>query len=354
MKFTQALKKDPDILKKEIDATNKVSEKIKLWIAVLSRSVIIVLFAIVFISPLSLLFDSQNNSMAVVIFCIMLATKYVDFGYCIKDSLLNLGVIFLILLVSPVLAFHSNLALAVIVHFISLSIILLMTCEKPEMGNGGVHGFAYVFLSGTPADSELFFKRFILTILGYVICSIVFYVKHRGKNKDIRFKQIALNYNLFNHRHIWQFRLALGISLVLSVLMSLGVERFMWAGFACSSILCSYPITTNPKERFCHRLVGVIVGSLLFLIIYKITPSEFSAFLAPIGGVCLGLCTDYRYKTAMNCFGALMIAGAIYGVEGAVLLRVIDNLMGVIIGYLLFFIFNILFERYFNNNYNEN
>ena len=34
----------------------------------------------------------------------------------------------------------------------------------------------------------------------------------------------------------------------------------------------------------------------------------------------------------MNCFGALMLAAGLYGIEGAVLLRVFDNIVGVIFG----------------------
>ena len=52
--------------------------------------------------------------------------------------------------------------------------------------------------------------------------------------------------------------------------------------------------------------------------------------MGPLGGLCLGFCTDYRYKTAMNCFGALMLGTGIYGLQGAVILRFVDTCLGVV------------------------
>lgn len=63
--------------------------------------------------------------------------------------------------------------------------------------------------------------------------------------------------------------------------------------------------------------------------------------MGPLGGLCLGFCTDYRYKTAMNCFVALMLGAGIYGIHGAVILRVVDTVLGVTFG----LIFAALFHR---------
>ena len=55
----------------------------------------------------------------------------------------------------------------------------------------------------------------------------------------------------------------------------------------------------------------------------------------------MGFCTDYRYKTAMNCFGALMLGAGIYGLREAVILRIVDTFLGVVFG----LIFAALFHR---------
>ena len=141
--------------------------------------------------------------------------------------------------------------------------------------------------------------------------------------------------------HLWQLRMALGVSLVMTAGQVFGVERFMWMGFACASLLSQYPYSGSTIARFRQRLVGAVAGSCAFFVLYLVTPEPFHPLMGPLGGLCLGFCTDYRYKTAMNCFGALMLGTGIYGLQGAVLLRIVDTLLGVIFG----LVFAALFHR---------
>lgn len=140
--------------------------------------------------------------------------------------------------------------------------------------------------------------------------------------------------------HLWQLRMALGVSLVLTAGQLFDVERFMWMGFACASLLSEYPYSGSTATRFWQRIVGAVAGSTAFFILYLITPEVFHSLMGPLGGLCLGFCTDYRYKTAMNCFGALMLGTGIYGLHEAVLLRIVDTVLGVTFGLLFAAIFH--------------
>ena len=91
MKFYDALQMDPAVLKREIAACNTRLEKTYYWIAMTVRSVLIVVFAIVFISLLSGVFGADNTPMAVTLFCMMLGIRFVNFEYCVRDSLLTLA-----------------------------------------------------------------------------------------------------------------------------------------------------------------------------------------------------------------------------------------------------------------------
>lgn len=101
-----------------------------------------------------------------------------------------------------------------------------------------------------------------------------------------------------------------------------------------------YSYSGNTATRFQQRIVGTIAGSGAFFILYLITPQAFHSLMGPLGGLCLGFCTDYRYKTAMNCFGALMLGTGIYGLQEAVLLRMADTLLGVTFGLVFATIFH--------------
>lgn len=101
MKFYNALQMDPAVLKREIAACETRWEKIFYRVAMAVRSVLIVAFAIVFISLLSGMFGADNTPLAVALFCMMLGIRFVNFEYCIGDSLITLAAVLAILVLAP-------------------------------------------------------------------------------------------------------------------------------------------------------------------------------------------------------------------------------------------------------------
>lgn len=79
MNFYQSLQLDPSVLKKKIAQCDTTREKTFYWAAIAIRSVLIVAFAVLFISLLSGLFGQENTSLAVALFCIMLGIRFVNF-----------------------------------------------------------------------------------------------------------------------------------------------------------------------------------------------------------------------------------------------------------------------------------
>lgn len=341
MKFYDALQMDPAILKRQIAACETKGEKAYYWTAMAVRSVLIVAFAIVFISLLSGVFGADNTPMAVALFCMMLGIRFVNFEYCIGDSLVTLAAVLGILVLVPAAVSVLSPVFLVPLHFAAFFAMLYMTTQRPEMGNGGLYSFAYVYLTGNPVLGDALLRRGMLALVGYVICGAILVAKHRGQHSGTRFHHVIKRFDPTTPVHLWQLRMALGVSLVLTAGQVFGVERFMWMGFACASLLSEYPYSGNTCTRFWQRIVGAIAGSCAFFVLYQLTPESFHSLMGPLGGLCLGFCTDYRYKTAMNCFGALMLGAGIYGLHGAVLLRIVDTILGVTFG----LIFAALFHR---------
>ena len=332
MKFYDALQLDPSILKRKIAASDARREKTYYWLAIAVRSVLIVAFAIVFISLLSGVFGADNTPLAVALFCMMLGIRFVNFEYCIGDSLVTLAAVLAILVLVPSAAAVLPPVLLIPLHFAAFFALLCMTTQRPEMGNGGLYSFAYIYLTGNPVMGEALVRRGLLALVGYLICGAILFAKHRDQHRATRFHHVVRRFDLSVPVHLWQLRMALGVSLGLSAGQVFGVERFMWMGFACASLLSEYPYSGNTFTRFWQRIVGAVAGSCGFFVLYLLTPEAFHEWMGPLGGLCLGFCTDYRYKTAMNCFGALMLGAGIYGLQGAVVLRIVDTLLGVTFG----------------------
>ena len=150
MKFYDALQLDPAILKRKIAACGTRREKAYYWAAMAARSVLIVSFAIVFISLLSNLFGADNTPLAVALFCMMLGIRFVNFEYCVGDSLLTLAAALAILVLAPSAAAAAPPVLLIPLHFGAFFALLYITTQRPEMGNGGLYSFAYIYLTGNP------------------------------------------------------------------------------------------------------------------------------------------------------------------------------------------------------------
>lgn len=330
MNFYNALQLDPAILKKKITQCQTKKERYFLYAAMAARSVLIVAFAIVFISALSSWFGSENTPFAVALFCLFLGIRFVNFEYCFKDSIVTLAIAFGILLLVPSIVAVSSPVIALFVHFIAFFALLVITTQRPELGNGGLYSFAYVYLTGNPVYGDALVQRALLALFGYLLCGTLLFFKHRKKHANIRFGQVLSAFHLNNPVNLWQLRMAIGVSIVLTAGQALDIKRFMWMGFACASLLSEYPYCGSTLRRFGQRMIGVFAGSGVFFLLYQLMPAGLHSLLGPLGGLCLGFCTDYRYKTAMNCLGALMLGVGIYGLPGAIALRITDTFLGVL------------------------
>ncbi len=355
MGFYNALQLDPGFLKQKIRTAEQPKERHKLMIALVVRSFLVVLFAVIMISPVAGIFGAENSAMAVALLCILLGIRFVDFGYCIRDSLINLAIAFFLLLAAPSFAATVHPLLAVPIHVCAFFVILFMTSQKPEMGNAGLYTFAYIYLSGNPVSGELFRNRAILTLIGYAICGSILFAKHRKKNANTSFLSTVKKARISDPVLQWQLQLALGIGILLSMGSLLGLKRTMWAGYACGSVLGCYAVSSDGvKERFSQRMIGTLAGSAIFFVIYSVIPENMQPMLGMVGGFCLGLCSDYRFKTACNCLGALMIASSIYGMHQSVLLRVMNNLIGVVFACIFLYLFRKVMNACLNKSVSAN
>lgn len=196
MKFYDALQMDPAILKRQIAACSTKQGKAYYWAAMAARSVLIVAFAILFISLLSGIFGSDNTPMAVALFCMMLGIRFVNFEYCIRDSLLTLAAALAILVLVPGAAVVLPPIFLIPLHLVSFFALLCITTQRPEMGNGGLYSFAYIYLTGNPVVGEALIRRGLLALAGYLLCGAILFAKHREQHKTTRFHHVVRKFEL--------------------------------------------------------------------------------------------------------------------------------------------------------------
>ena len=342
MRFYDCLQWDTAALKKAISSAENKAEKHWFLKALLVKDVLIVGFSVLFITLLTTFFNQANSSMAVVLFCILLSVRFVDFGYKASNALVNFAVVLLVLWIVPCMSVDSALG-AFLVHFCALGFVILATCENPQMGNGGLYLFSYVFLCGNPVSGDLFWLRGGMCLVGFLLCGAVYAHKHRLKHQDLGFADVVKGFNLTVYKNQWQLQMVLGMSLLFFLNELLDLPYFMWSGFACASLL-STP-SHGLKEKGIDRMRGIVMGCLLFAVLYQLLPASLASLLGIAAGLCLGVCASYRYKTVCNCFGALLLASGIYGLGNAVYLRVFNNFIGTAFGLLFFWAYQKYMSR---------
>lgn len=344
MNFYQAMQLDVSVCKEKIKNAENPSERHKLIAALIVKDILCVLFSIVFISTLNLLFGDENSSAAVVIFCILLMVRFVDFGYCLKSSLINFFIVFVLLTFSPCIAQSVNPAFGFLINLLSIGFIVISACHDPLYGSAGLYLFAYMFLYGNPVGGHLLILRAEEMLFGCLLCGIIFYINHRGKKYDKTFSQIVKSFSLFDPLGKWQFQVILGLSLGILVGELLQLDRIMWVGCACLTVLAQYG--ERPNKRAFQRLAGVVAGSILFGIVYQILPSSARSYLGIFSGLLLGLCAAYHWKALLNCFGALLMATSIFGARSAIILRIVNNIIGCCFGVLFYYVYNFVINRF--------
>ena len=123
----------------------------------------------------------------------------------------------------------------------------------------------------------------------------------------------------------------------------IGLPKVMWIGFACMSIL--QPTQEKIDFRLRTRFPYMIVGCIMYFIIYLVMPNEYANLIGMLGGIMVGFSGTYEWQTVFNCFGALASAVPVLGLGGAIILRILNNGFGAIYSKVFNYIFNKVDEK---------
>lgn len=344
--FYQLLQMDARGLWAAIHAAPASRDKARLGFAMTLRSILLVAFAILFIGVLTQLFGQNNTGLVVAGFCILLGIKHVPYGFHAADSVIALGLVIGAMILSGTITLVDNSLLSLITNFILVTLILVFVANDPPMGNAGLYIFGYLFVSQTPVTGADLTSRCILGLIIWIMCSAVLVHKHHSKFSDIRLRDLIENFSLKNPTSIWQLRLAVGVACVLLIGDLLGIPRGVWLGYACMSVLLPYGEEKGSSlKRAGLRLSGVVIGSTLFYLFSWFVPTEYRFLFGPLAGICIGFSNKYIVDSALNCFGALLLAESVYGMGGSAILRIWDNLLGVVFAVIFTALFSYLADR---------
>lgn len=336
MTFYQAMQLGANVLKPMIkDTTNKKLRK-KYITALIVKDFLCLFFCMAVIIAFSSVFGNENSIVGVVTVILLLTFRFSNLDFEVKQSTFTLLGIFAIYMIGPFIASISSPIVASIINFLFIMIIVILSCHNVVLCNQSTLVLSYLLLYGYEVTSiDTYINRMIGLLVGGIIVCGIFYYKQRKVKFDNNLTDIIKDFTLTNERSRWQLKLSLGICTGMLIGELIGLPRSMWIGCSCLSLV--QPTTDKLEFRCKTRPKYLILGCLLFGLIYVILPTSLRGNIGIVGGLLIGLSATYEWQTVFNCFGALGAAIPVLGFELAILIRIVNN------------VFAALYSKVFNN-----
>lgn len=340
MSFYEAMQLGACNLKPLIKATEEDTLKKKYITALIVKNFLCILFCMIIVTFFSNIFGVNNGIVGVVTVIALMTFRFANLDFKTGQSAITILGIFAIFIVSPYVATIVHPVVGSIINFISMMIIVVLSCHNVTLSNQSTFILSYLLLYGYQVnDMNEYVNRAFALILGGIIVAGIFYYKHRKVNFENTFSDIIKDIDFSTPRTKWQLKLVLGITIAILIGELLNIPRVMWIGFACMSVL--QPDQEKVEYRVKKRYPFVIIGCLIFAVVYLVLPEEYRGYAGILGGLMVGFSGTYSWQTSFNCFGALAVAVPIFGLGWAIVIRIVNNIIGVIYGN----VFNKLFDK---------
>lgn len=300
---------------------------------------LVVAFCFALVTIFSTVFGSGNSVAGVVVLLALLVLRQADFGIRTTHGLLCIMGIFGILIIGPRFTNTLSPIPAFFVNLICIMLLMILGCHNVIMSNHSTFVLGYLLLQGYDVTGKEYTMRVISLLIGMVICMAVFYKNQKNRPYRRTFLDLFREFNIHSARNWWYVRLTLIVSTALLITSLLGLPRAMWAGIACMSVCL--PFSSDLVARAKLRAPYNILGSLIFMVLYIVLPKAMYPYIGIIGGIGVGYSAGYAWQTVFNTFGALSIASGLFGMTGAVALRIGMNVFASI--------YTVLADRILNN-----
>lgn len=293
---------------------------------------LVMAFCFVFVTLFSMLFGSDNSVAGVVFLLALLVLRQADFGIRTSHGLICIAGIFTLLITGPRLANTLPAPASLLANFISILLLMILGCHNVIMYNQSTFVLGYLLLYGYDVTGRAYLLRVLGLLVSMMVCMLVFYKNQKKRPYRRSFPDLFREFNLKSARSQWYLSLTWIVCSAMFIMQLLSLPRAMWAGIACMSVCLPFP--EDSKDRTWKRGVFNILGCGIFLVLYNTLPAWLYPYIGVIGGIGVGYSAGYSWQTVFNTFGALSIAGSLFGVKTAIALRIGTNVAGALYAFL--------------------
>ena len=328
MTFYQELQLSSAGSKQLIKSTTEPKEKRRHILIYNFKVYLVMAFCVAVVTLFSKWIGNENSVVGVTVLLAVLVLRQADFGIKTTHGLLSIAGIFGILIVGPYVADLLPPVGAFGVNLVCIMLLMILGCHNVIMYNHSTFVLGYLLLEGYGVEGHAYVMRVYGLLAGMVICMAIFYKNQKNRPYRRTFFDLFREFDIRSARSRWYIKLTVIVSSAMLIMSLLGLPRAMWAGIACMSVCL--PFTEDGKERAGKRAGFNIVGCLIFAVLYFVLPESMYPYIGMIGGIGVGYSAGYAWQTVFNTFGALSIASGLFGVTGAVALRIGANVFGAV------------------------
>ena len=332
MTFYQELQLNQAGSKALIKNCTTSGEKLLHTFVYLFKIFITMVFCVAFVMGYGKIFGDENSIVGVIILLCVMVFRNADFGMKMTGSLTSMAIIFSILAFGPRLANMAGLFGELLINAACIFVLLFLGCHNIMMSNHSTIVLGYLLLYGYDTTGKDYLFRLAAIATGALLTGIVFYRNHHKIAYKRTLSDVVKEFRIDSLRTRWQITVTFGVSTAIFLGGLFHIPRTMWIGIAAMSILM--PFRNDLKGRVKGRIPGNIIGGVVFLALYLLFSPSILPYIGMIGGVGVGLSASYKWQAVFNSLGAMAIATAILGLPGAILFRILNNILGSVYGQL--------------------
>ena len=328
MTFYQELQLNQAGSKSLLKNSKTMKEKLYHAFVYMVKIAVTMVFCFAFVTASSIILGKDNSIVGVVVLLCVMVFRNADLGIHTGHSTWLLALFFVIMTVCPHLANQLSPLPALLINIAALAVLILFGCHNPFMFNQSTLVLGYLLLYGYDVTGKSYQMRLTGMALGAALTCFVFYRNHKNRTYKRNLNDLVQEFDISSSRTKWQLCQIICVPAVLCIAELCNMPRAMWAGIAAMSAIL--PFMEDMQYRVRKRIVGNIAGVICFIVLYFLLPSSIYTYIGILGGIGVGLSAKYGWQAVFNTFGALAIATESYGLKGAVGLRVIQNVFGVV------------------------
>ena len=342
MTFYQELQLSSVASKQLIKATKDKKERYRHILIYNFKVYLVMAFCVAVVSLYSHFTGNNNSVVGVTVLLAVLVLRQADFGIRTTHGLASIVGIFGILIAGPKLSNMVSPVPAFFINIVCILLLMILGCHNVIMYNHSTFVLGYLLLFGYDVSGHAYILRLEGLLVGMILCMIIFYKNQKNRPYRRKFSHLFQEFNIHSARSRWYIKLTFIVSSAMLIMSLLGLPRAMWAGIACMSVCL--PFSSDLVARAKLRGPYNILGSLIFVVLYIVLPKSMYPYIGIIGGIGVGYSAGYAWQTVFNTFGALSIASGLFGMTGAVVLRIGANVFASIYTVLVDKVLNKIFE----------